>query len=162
MYYNQQNNYLPQPSDPRNIKITNVVISLPTLSEKLRLNEIEVHPNNFVDYDWGTEKMSRFIEAILLRIPLPVFYFDVSSPLNWISIDGLQRLVTIKDFMENRFVLQNMEVLTFLNGLSYLSLDNSYKRILYDTQIITYQVEAQTPPELRAVIFKKIRDINAN
>ena len=155
-------NYLPNLSDPRNIKITNVVMSLPTLSEKLRLNEINVHPNNFVDYYWGTEKMSRLIEAILLRIPLPVFYFDVSNPYKWIAIDGLQRLSTIKTFMENGFLLQNMEVLTYLNGLSYLNLDNSYKRILYDTQIITYQVEAQTPPELREVIFKKIRDINAN
>jgi len=162
MYSNQQNSYLPQPSDPRNIKITHVVMSLPTLAEKLRLNEIDVYTNTFVDYYWSTEKMSRLIEAILLRIPLPVFYFDVSNPYKWIPIDGFERLEAIKIFMENRFVLQNMEVLTFLNGLSYLSLDNSYKRILYDTQITTYQVEAQTPPALRAVVFKKIRDINAN
>ena len=155
-------NNLPTPSDPRNIKITNVVISLPTLAEKLRLNEIDVHPNNFVDYYWGADKMSRLIEAILLRIPLPVFYFDVSSSYKWISIDGLQRLTTIKTFMESGFFLQNLEVLPYLNGVSYLNLDNSYKRILYDTQIITYQIEAQTPPELREVIFRKIRDINAN
>ena len=161
MLYNQ-NSYIPSPSDPRNIKITNVVISLPTLSKKLSSNEIEVHPNNFVDYYWGTEKMSWLIEAILLRIPLPVFYFDVSNPYKWVSIDGLQRLSTIKMFMENGFPLQNLEVLTYLNGLSYSNLDNSYKRVLYDTQIITYQVEAQTPPDLREVIFKKIRDINAN
>jgi len=154
--------YFPQPSDPRNIKITNVVMSLPTLYEKLRLNEIDVHPNNFVDYYWGADKMSRLIEAILLRIPLPVFYFDVSSPYKWISIDGLQRLRTIKTFMENEFFLQNMEILTHLNGVSYFDLDNNYKRILYDTQIITYQVEAQTPPKLREVIFRKIRDINAH
>lgn len=159
MLYNQ-NDYLPDPSDPRNIKITNVVMSLPTLAEKLRLNEISVHPNNLVDYYWGAEKMSRLIEAILLRIPLPVFYFDVSTPYKWIAIDGLRRLSTIKTFMENGFLLQNMEVLTYLNGLSYLNLDNSYKRILYDTQIITYQIEAQTPLKLRELIFKKIRDIN--
>ena len=160
MPYNQ-NNYLPQPSDPRNIKITNVVISLPTLAEKLRLSEIELHPNNSADY-FNFDKMSRLIEAILLKIPLPVFYFDVSNPYKWIAIDGFHRINAIKMFMENGFILQNMEVLTFLNGLSYLSLDNSYKRILYDTQIITYQVEAQTPPELREVIFRKIRDINEN
>jgi len=161
MYSNQQNNYLPQPSDPRNIKITNVVISLPTLAEKLRLTEIELHTNNSADY-FSFDKMSRLIEAILLKIPLPIFYFDVSNSYKWIVINGFHRINAIKLFMENRFVLQNMEVLTFLNGLSYINLDNSYKRILYDTQIITYQVEAQTPPELREVIFKKIRDINAN
>ena len=162
MNYNQQNNYLPKPSDPRNIKITNVVISLPTLADKLIRNEIELHLNNYIGYFLDYEKMSRLIEAILLKIPLPIFYFDVSNSYKWIVINGFHRINAIKLFMENRFVLQNMEVLTFLNGLSYINLDNSYKRILYDTQIITYQVEAQTPPELREVIFKKIRDINAN
>ena len=161
MPYNQ-NMYQPNSSDPSNIKITNVVMSLPSLSEKLRLNEIDVHPNNFVDYYWEVGKMSRLIEAILLRIPLPVFYFDVSNPYKWVSIDGFQRLRTIIFFMENRFYLKDMEILIHLNNCNYQQLDSMYKRILYDTQIITYQVEAQTPPLLREVIFKKIRDMNAN
>jgi hypothetical protein len=155
-------NHIPEPFGIRDIRITNVVISLPILAEKLRMNEIGVHPNNAVDYPWGVEKMSRLIEAILLKIPLPIFYFDVSNPAYWNSIDGIQRLRTIKSFMENGFLLQNMEILTHLNNMNYFNLDNSYKRILYDTQIITYQVEAQTPPELRELIFRKIRDVNAN
>ena len=146
----------------RDIRITNVVTSLPTLAEKLRMNEIDVHPSNAVDYPWGIEKMSRLIEAILLKIPLPVFYFDVSNPIFWYSIDGIQRVRTIKSFMENGFLLQNMEILTHLNNMNYFNLENSYKRILYDTQIITYQIEAQTPLELRELIFKKIRDMNEN
>ncbi len=158
----RENNYPLEPFGIRDIRITNVVISLPTLAEKLRMNEITVHQSNAVDYPWGVEKMSRLIEAILLKIPLPVFYFDVSNPFIWSSIDGIQRLTTIKHFIENGFLLQNMEILTHLNGKNYLSLENSYKRILHDTQIITYQIEAQTPPNLRELIFKKIRDINAN
>jgi len=158
----QQNNYPLEPFGIRDIRITNVVISLPTLAEKLRLKEIDVHPSNAVDYPWGVEKMSRLIEAILLKIPLPVFYFDVSNPIFWYSIDGIQRLRTIKSFMENGFLLQNMEILTHLNNINYFNLENSYKRILYDTQIITYQIEAQTPLELRELIFKKIRDMNEN
>jgi hypothetical protein len=159
MYPNQ---YQPEPFGIRDIRITNVVTSLPTLAEKLRMNEIDVHPSNAVDYPWGIEKMSRLIEAILLKIPLPVFYFDVSNPIFWYSIDGIQRLRTIKSFMENGFLLQNMEILTHLNNMNYFNLENSYKRILYDTQIITYQIEAQTPLELRELIFKKIRDMNEN
>ncbi len=163
MYSNQRNNYIPEPFGIRDIRITNVVISLSTLADKLRMNEIDIHPNSHVDYPWGREKMSRLIEAILLKIPLPIFYFDVSTPFKWNSIDGVQRLLTINRFIvENSLVLNNMEVLTHLNGINYSSLDNSYKRIIYDTQIITYQVEAQTPIELRELIFKKIRDMNAN
>jgi hypothetical protein len=38
------------------------------------------------------------IESILLKLPLPVFYFDVSDPEKWMVIDGLQRISTIKSF----------------------------------------------------------------
>jgi len=155
-----QNMYQPNPSDPRNIKITNVVVSLPSLVDRFSYEEIK--HNYQIDYYWGIEKMSRLIEAILLRIPLPVFYFDVSNPSKWVSINKFEIIEAITFFMENQLILQNMEILVHLNGYSYKQLDSIYKRILYDTQIITYQVEAQTPPHLRKLIFKKIRDMNAN
>jgi hypothetical protein len=144
------------------IKITNAFISIYSLNEKLRLNEISIHQNNYSDYPWGEEQMSRLIESILLRIPLPIFYFDVSNPFTWLSINGLQKLRTIKIFMENGLILRNMEILTHLNGINYWQLEDNYKRIINDTQIITYQVEAQTPLNLREIIFKKIRDMNEN
>ena len=161
MNYYEQNNY--NSFATRDISITNVVIPLHNLTEKLILDQINTHHSNSVDYFWGFNKMSRLIESILLRIPLPIFYFDVSNPFSWNSIDGIQRLDTINEFIvNNNFVLQNMEVLTDINGLYYSQLPDNYKRILYDTQIITYQIEAQTPRELREFIFKRIRDMNAN
>lgn len=161
MYPNQHNNINPIiPFDIKDIKITNAFISIYSLNEKLRLNEINVHPNNFSDYPWGEEQMSRLIESILLKIPLPIFYFDVANPHIWLSINGLQKLRTIKIFMENGLVLRNMEILTNINGKNYFELENIYKRIINDTQIITYQIEAQTPLSLREIIFKKIRDMN--
>jgi len=145
----------------KDIKITNAFISIHSLTEKIRFDEINV--NHRIDYFWGEEKMSRLIESILLKIPLPVFYFDVSDPSKWISIDGFQQLNTINRFiLQNNFKLNNMEVLTHLNGFSYSDLDNYYKRVINDTQIITYQIEAQTPLHLREIIFRKIRDMNEN
>ena len=157
---NQQPYYSDNQFYGSDIKITNAFISLGSLSEKLRLNEISVHQGNYNVNPWNIEKMSQFIESILLKIPMPVFYFDVSNPYVWLSINGLQKLVAIKNFMENGLVLNNMEVLTHLNGRNYTYLENNYKRIIYDTQIITYQVEAQTPINLRELVFKKIRDMN--
>lgn len=155
---NQQNNiqfYI------KDIRITNAFISIYSLSEKIRLNEIDV--NHHIDYFWGEEKMSRLIESILLKIPLPIFYFDVSIPFKWTSIDRFQQLNTINRFMvQNNLRLRNMELLTHLNGKTYFELEDSYKRTMNDTQIITYQIEAQTPPYLREIIFRKIRDMNEN
>ncbi|MFK5977176.1 MAG: DUF262 domain-containing protein [Sulfurovum sp.] len=156
----QEPNYQNHKFYGNDIKITNAFISLGSLSEKLRLNEISVHQGNDNVNPWDEYKMSQFIESILLKIPMPVFYFDVSNPNIWLSINGLQKLVAIKNFMEKGLVLNNMEVLTHLNGRNYTDLENNYKRIIYDTQVITYQVEAQTPINLRELVFKKIRDMN--
>src|SRR5690606_40354533 len=45
---------------------------------------------------WKDEQQSRLIESILIRFPLPVFYFDGSNPDEWLVIDGLQRLTSLK------------------------------------------------------------------
>ena len=164
MYPNQQNNYnIPEPFGIRDIRITNVVIPLHTLSEKLRFNQISTHHENNLKFPLNSDEMSNLIETILLKIPMPIFYFDVSNPFTWSSINGIKRLITINEFIvQNKFPLSSMKILNNLDGLYYSQLPDNYKRILYDTQIITYQIEAQTPIQLRELIFKKIRDMNDN
>ncbi|MEZ4409730.1 MAG: DUF262 domain-containing protein [Polyangiales bacterium] len=48
---------------------------------------------------WSHEQKSRLIESILLRIPLPMFYFDATDDNRWLVVDGLQRLSTLQHFM---------------------------------------------------------------
>lgn len=125
-------------------------------------DEIDLNPEFQRNEDlWDKRKMSRLIESILLKLPLPVFYFDVSNPEKWIVVDGLQRLSSIKKFMvkdNNKppLKLQNLEFLTELNGKSYDDLERNLKRVIEDTQLITYQIEAQTPKKVRYSIFHRI------
>ncbi|MGL4988789.1 MAG: GmrSD restriction endonuclease domain-containing protein, partial [Cetobacterium sp.] len=86
-----------------------------------------------------------------------IFYFDVSDDEKWLVIDGLQRLSTIKKFIvENKLKLSNLEFLAELNGKKYTDLDRNIQRVIDETQIITYQVEGQTPKEVRYSIFNRI------
>jgi uncharacterized protein with ParB-like and HNH nuclease domain len=67
---------------------------LPTIINRLNRDEIGIpnyqrHPNL-----WTNNQKSRLIESILLKLPLPVFYFDASDPEKWMVIDGLQRIST--------------------------------------------------------------------
>jgi uncharacterized protein with ParB-like and HNH nuclease domain len=101
--------------------------------------------------------MSRLIESILLKLPLPIFYFDVSNPDRWIVVDGLQRLSSIKKFMvDKKLRLTNLEFLKELDNKKYDDLDRTSQRVINETQIITYQIEAQTPKEVRYSIFNRI------
>jgi len=151
-------NVITNPFSTKDIAINNRIVVLPSLVTKLTHGEIDLNPEFQRNENlWPSKKMSRLIESILLKLPLPVFYFDVSNPEKWIVVDGLQRLSSIKKFMvDKKLKLQNLEFLTELNGKSYDDLDRNLKRVIEDTQLITYQIEAQTPKKVRYSIFHRI------
>ena len=97
---NETDGYISNPFSTKDIKITPMHMALPTLITKLKYEEIDLNPDFQRHSDlWTATNMSRLIESILLKLPLPIFYFDVSNPEKWIVVDGLQRLSTIKKFM---------------------------------------------------------------
>ena len=146
------------PFDVNSIKVSNKVISLESLIKRLKYDEIDLTPEFQRNPDlWNRTKMSRLIESIILRLPLPIFYFDVSDNSKWVVIDGLQRLSTLKKFIiDKKLTLGNLEFLVQLNGKKYDNLDRSMQRVIEETQINTYQIEPQTPKEVRYSIFNRI------
>lgn len=150
-------NSIVEPFKTKDIKITNAIVLLPSLINKLKYEEIENPEFQRNANLWTNKQMSRLIESILLKLPLPVFYFDVSNPEKWLVVDGLQRLSTIqKFFVDKKLILNHLEFLTDLNGKNYDDLDRSLYRIIDDTQFMTYQIEAQTPKKVRYSIFNRI------
>lgn len=146
------------PFSTKDIKITSKIEIVSNIVTRLEFGEIDLNPDfQRNDSLWNKEKMSRLIESILLKLPLPVFYFDVSNVEKWIVVDGLQRLSTIKKFMvDKKLTLKNLEFLQNLNGKNYDDLDRSLQRIIRETEFVTYQIEAQTPKEVRYSIFNRI------
>ncbi|SEH04917.1 DUF262 domain-containing protein [Candidatus Venteria ishoeyi] len=106
------------PFSTKDIKITNATILLPSLIKRLEHDEIDLCPDFQRHANlWDINKMSKLIESVLLKLPLPIFYFDVSNPDKWLVVDGLQRLSTIKRFFVKKDIkLKNLEFLTHLNG----------------------------------------------
>jgi hypothetical protein len=101
--------------------------------------------------------MSRLIESILLRLPLPVFYFDASDDNRWLIVDGLQRLSTFKRFMiVQDLTLQGLEILTDLNGKTYDQLSHILKRKMARYQVTTYLIKPGTPKRVKYDIFRRI------
>ncbi|MDY0222869.1 MAG: DUF262 domain-containing protein [Desulfobacterium sp.] len=106
------------PFNPSDINIISKPDTLHNLIERLKYEEIDMNPDFQRHADlWDNPKMSRLIESILIRFPLPAFYFDASDEDRWIIVDGLQRLSAIKKFVVDKKLK--------LSGLEYLEIRNA-------------------------------------
>jgi len=61
--------------------------------------EIDIHPEFQRFYRWGEFQKARFIESILLGIPIPPIFVSQRPDGVWDVIDGLQRLSTIYELL---------------------------------------------------------------
>lgn len=143
---------------PAKVNITPRNMNINTILDRLKYKEIELN----TDFQrsgnlWSVVKQSRLIESLMLKIPLPTFYFDASNENKWIVIDGLQRLSAFDNFMNcNTMKLSGLEYLTELNGYTFNELPRQYYRRIMETQIMVYTVEKGTPDDIIFNIFKRI------
>ncbi|MFR6018416.1 MAG: DUF262 domain-containing protein [Paraclostridium sordellii] len=82
------------------VKIKEADIMISQLKEMYDDREsIDVHPEFQRIFRWTPIQKSRFIESILLGIPIPPIFVAEDEDLNWDVIDGVQRLSTIFEFI---------------------------------------------------------------
>ncbi len=147
-----------KPYDPSLIDISPKNLSLVNLLDRLENDEIDLIP----DFQrkaglWTPAQKSQLIESLVLRIPLPAFYFDGTDSNKWIVIDGLQRLTALKEFFVDKTLkLTGLEFIKDLNGVVFDDMPPAYVRRMKETQVICYIINPGAPVNLKYNIFKRI------
>jgi hypothetical protein len=147
-----------EPFNPSEIDIVSEPKSLDTLIERIRHEDIDMNTDFQRHADlWDNKKMSRLIESIMIRFPLPAFYFDASRDDNWLIVDGLQRLSSIRKFViEQKLRLSGLEFLTDLNGCTYDKLNRKYQRRIKECPVTVYMIKPGTPDDVKYSVFRRI------
>ena len=82
----------------------------------------DLHPDYQRNKVWDLQRKSRLIESLIMNIPIPPIFLYEVSPSKYEVMDGLQRISTIIDFLNNKFTLKGLEIWQELNGYSYKEL----------------------------------------
>lgn len=151
---------------PADVNIGQRPSNVYNLMERLLNYEIDLEPPFQRNSNlWSLQNQSRLIESLMLKIPLPAFYFNAIDEAKWIVIDGLQRLTAFQNYLvgikredgvyvKEKFV--GLQYLTEFNGITFDELPRQYVRRIKEAPIVAYTVEKGTPDIIVYNIFQRI------
>ncbi|UEA86159.1 DUF262 domain-containing protein [Alistipes senegalensis] len=105
---------------------------------------------------WKPQQKSRFIESLILNIPIPPFYVSQDLEGKWIMVDGLQRSTAIFEFLNNKYPLVGLEALPNLNEKLYNQLDDDLKSRIEEREMLFYILKPSVPMSIVYDIFNRI------
>ena len=127
-------------------------------------DEIIINPNFQRLYRWSDEQKTRFMESIIMGIPIPPIFVAEDKNGRWELVDGLQRISTVLSFFgllktmpeKNDWVLDDADLIKSLNGFKCkelpLKIQLNIKRASCRIEIIKWNSEY----DLRFELFNRL------
>lgn len=109
---------------------------------------------------WDRAKQSRFIESLLMNLPVPPVFLYEPEYSRYEVMDGQQRLSSILSFYENRLKLTGLEHWSELNGKFYADLPIKVQRGIDRRRISAVVLQSgargANDDELRRIVFERL------
>src|SRR5712691_9083123 len=86
----------------RQIVSQKIELPISTLPDMLK-EQINLSPDFQRRNRWDVEKRSRFIESIIMNVPVPPVFLGENEYSNYLVLDGRQRLTAIFEFLKNNY-----------------------------------------------------------
>lgn len=122
---------------------------------RIRQKQYIMDPDFQRDFIWSVDKQSKLIESVLMRIPLPVFYIAENEDGKMVVVDGLQRLSTFWNFVNEELRLRLPDH-SPLNGKQFADLENRLKNRIEDCNLTLYVIDSKAPERARLDIFERV------
>ncbi len=115
------------------------------------------------EFVWTKTQQSRFIESIMINLPIPyLFVADISEEEDeelagrLEIVDGAQRIQTLVAFLQNELELEELVKLTRLNGFCFSNLSPPRKLRFKRKTIRLIELTEQADEESRRDLFERI------
>jgi hypothetical protein len=84
--------------------------------------QIDLNPDFQRRERWHSERQSRFIESLIMNVPVPPVFLGEDDYGKYVVLDGRQRLTAVSAFLRNEYKLKKLEIWEELNGSTYSDL----------------------------------------
>lgn len=146
----------------RDIYVENKNFSVRQLSWLIDDGDLELNPDFQRNFIWDRNRQSLLIESMLLGLPLPSIYLSQYDDGRLTVVDGLQRLTTIRRFLNNELRLTGLEYLRDCEGFTFEELRQ--KKILNDLQLRQFNqiqigcfvIDYRSPDSLKFDLFRRL------
>ncbi|MBD3399914.1 MAG: DUF262 domain-containing protein [Candidatus Coatesbacteria bacterium] len=147
------------------VNLRQVDYSFNEMADMYNEAELIVNPEFQRLFRWDKEKQSRFIESLLLDMPLPPIFVIETEDYKYELIDGLQRISTFLHFrfynpktrnQDDTLRLEGCDIVTELNGKTYSDLPAALQTRLKRRPIRVQVIRKESDNTLKYHMFKRL------
>ncbi|MBK6294928.1 MAG: DUF262 domain-containing protein [Rhodoferax sp.] len=137
------------PSDP----------DIETIVGRIKESSLDLQPNFQRGEVWSVSKKQRLIDSILRDWHVPPIHVVVDKSSRHLVLDGQQRLVSIRDFVEDVFAIDgkiqpNDRDIERLHGLRFSELSDEWKRKFNQFTLRLFRITDYEPSEPGELFFR--------
>lgn len=129
--------------------------SIELLANKMTQDEFVV-PAYQREYTWEHDRKSRFIESLVMGLPIPFLFFWEMPNGKLEIVDGSQRLRSIEEFVLGDLRLGELQSLTALSGFKFSDLPESRQRKVKNRSIRGIVLNEHADEQARFDMFERI------
>ncbi|MFF3523246.1 DUF262 domain-containing protein [Streptomyces albidoflavus] len=106
---------------------------------------------------WSLTQKSRFIESLLLNIPIPsIFLAENPETYQYSVLDGTQRLGAVFSYLRGEYALTGLDSLTSANGLKFNEMPLRMQRHLRMATMRAVIISSASSSDVAATVFSRL------
>jgi hypothetical protein len=129
--------------------------SVELLAEKMAKGEFVI-PEYQREFTWEPLRKSRFIESLIMGLPIPFLFFWEMENGKLEIVDGSQRLRTLQEYVLGGLELSTLEELPSLTGTQFSDLSSSRQRKINNRSIRGIVLNEHADDQARFDMFERI------